>query len=78
MKLVHSNTMAGYYFFTKCKLTVDRAQVENRLTFATVVALYLEDRMLNRYLSANFNFKTFLVLVSSGYYVMALNSTHIM
>ena len=39
--------MGGYYFFTKQTYS-ECAQTENRLTFATVVALELEDWMLNR------------------------------
>ena len=57
------------------KFTVDHIQVENMLTFATVVVPQSEDWMLNRNRSAWFSFKTFLVPISSGYYIIEMADT---
>ena len=52
--------------------TLVRAQVENKLTFATAIVPLWEGWMVNRNQSAQFHLKTYLVPVSSGYYVIEM------
>ena len=51
---------------TEPKLTVDRVQIEYWLNFGTVAVQQMEDLMLNSNHSAQFHFKTFLVLVTNS------------
>ena len=70
MKFVSQLYTGWFLLFDRAKTYSDRVQVEYRLSFATVVRLFNV-----KHQSPRFHFKTFLVFVTSSYYILEMVDT---